>query len=209
MGRYTLADCRRCRRVQQKLMLKGEKCFSQKCPIEKGRKYPPGQHAKRPTKISEYGKRLQEKQKLKYMAGINEEQLKRYFRLAKSQKGLVGENLLKLIERRLDNVVYRLGWASSRPAARQLVSHRHVKVNGKVVKTPSFLVKVGDKIELEEKLRENIYVKKSVENFGKNIPSWIRLVDNNNFLAEVISLPTREECSFPVNETLIVEFYSK
>lgn len=209
MGRYTLADCRRCRRVQQKLMLKGEKCFSKKCPIEKGRKFPPGQHARKPTKISEYGKRLQEKQKLKYMAGINEEQLKRYFNLAKKQKGLVGENLIKLIERRLDNVVYRLGWASSRPAARQLVSHRHIKVNGRIVNIPSFLVKVGDKIELKEKSRDNIYVKMSIEKFSKNIPSWIKFLDENNYVAEVVSLPTREECSFDVNETLIVEFYSK
>lgn len=209
MGRYTLADCRRCRRVQQKLMLKGEKCLSPKCPIEKGRKYPPGQHARRPIKLSEYGRRLQEKQKLKYMAGINEEQLKRYFNLAKRQKGLVGENLIKLIERRLDNVVYRLGWAPSRPAARQLVSHRHVIVNGRKVNIPSFLVKVGDKIELSEKMRNNVYVKRSIENFSKNAPSWIRFLDENNFSAEIVALPTREECSFPVNETLIVEFYSK
>ncbi|MEN3013318.1 MAG: 30S ribosomal protein S4 [Endomicrobiia bacterium] len=209
MGRYISADCRVCRRLQQKLMLKGEKCTSQKCPIEKGRKYPPGQHGRRQSKISEYGKRLREKQKLKYMAGINEEQLKRYFNLARRQKGLVGENLLKLIERRLDNVVYRLGWASSRAAARQLVSHRHIKVNEKKVNIPSYLVKIGDKIELEESMRDNIHIKKSLQMFGGRLPSWIKYTDENNFSAEIVSMPNLEEISFPVNETLIVEFYSK
>lgn len=209
MGRYILGKCRICRRMQEKLMLKGEKCVSQKCPIEKGRKYPPGQHGRKPVKLSEYGKRLREKQKLKYMAGINEEQLKRYFNLAQRQKGLVGENLLKLIERRLDNVVYRLSWAPSRAAARQIVTHGHVKVNGRKLNIPSYLVNVGDKIELDTSVRDNIYIKKSLENFGERLPSWIKYLTEDKFSAEIVALPDRESCSFPVNETLIVEFYSK
>ncbi len=208
MGRYLGANCRICRRESQKLFLKGEKCLSQKCPIEKNKKYPPGQHGKNPIKITEYGKRLREKQKLKHMAGINEEQLKRYFEIARRQKGLVGENLLKLLERRLDNVVYQIGWVSSRKAARQLISHKHIMVNEKLVNIPSYLVKIGDKIKLREYLRENIYVEKSLDIKGNKIPSWIKYYPEE-FTAEIISLPSKEEISFPVNETLIVEFYSR
>lgn len=208
MGRYLGANCRICRREGQKLLLKGEKCFTQKCPIEKNRKYPPGQHGKKPIKLTEYGKRLREKQKLKHMAGVNEEQLKRYFEIARRQKGLVGENLLKLLERRLDNVVYQIGWASSRKAARQLVSHKHILVNNKVVNIPSYLVKVGDKITLRDYIRENIYIQKSLELRGSKIPPWIKY-NPEEFVAEIVNLPSREEISFPVNETLIVEFYSR
>ncbi len=208
MGRYLGPVCKLCRREGEKLLLKGEKCFTQKCPIEKGRKYAPGQHGKKPIKLSEYGRRLREKQKLKRMAGITERQLKKYFQLAKSQKGLVGENLLKLIERRLDNVVYLLGWASSRKAARQLVSHRHIIVNGKKVNIPSYLVKPFDKIKLDDEMKENVYVLKSIENSSRKIPSWIKY-SPEDFTAEIISFPSREEISFPVNETLIVEFYSR
>jgi|YNPBryunderm2012_1023409.scaffolds.fasta_scaffold13155_2 small subunit ribosomal protein S4 len=207
MGNYTGAVCKLCRREKQKLLLKGEKCFSQKCPIEKGKKYAPGQHGKKPVKLSEYSRRLREKQKLKHIAGIRERQLKRYFELAKTQKGLVGENLLKLIERRLDNVVYLLGWASSRKFARQLVSHRHVIVNNKKVNVSSYLVKIGDKIKLDNSLKDNVYILKNLENASR-IPSWIKYYPEE-FMAEIISLPSREESSSPVNETLIVEFYSK
>jgi small subunit ribosomal protein S4 len=208
MGNYTGAVCKLCRREGQKLLLKGEKCLSQKCPIEKGKKYAPGQHGKKPIKLSEYGRRLREKQKLKHMAGISERQIKKYFTIAKSQKGLVGENLLKLIERRLDNVVYLLGWASSRKFARQLVSHRHIIVNDKKVNISSYLVNIGDRIKLDSKLKENVYILKSIENSSSRIPSWIKYYPEE-FMAEIISLPSREESSFPVNETLIVEFYSK
>lgn len=207
MGRYLLATCKLCRRERQKLFLKGQKCYSAKCPLEKGRNFPPGQHGRRPVKLTEYGRRLREKQKLKRMAGITEEQLKRYFEIARRQKGLLGENLLKLIERRLDNVVYRIGWALSRRFARQLVSHKHIIVNNKKVNIPSYLVKPGDKITLDEKMRNNIYVLKSLEH-QNTPPSWIKY-NPEEFTAEIIALPQKEECSFPVNETLIVEFYSK
>ena len=207
MGRYIGPVCRLCRREGQKLMLKGEKCNTQKCPIERGRKFP-GQHGGKPVKLSEYGRRLREKQKLKRMASITERQLKRYFEIARKQKGLVGENLLKLIERRLDNVVYLLGWASSRRFARQLVSHRHIIVNDRKVNIASYLVKPGDVIKLDEKMKENIYVLKSIENFSGRVPSWIKYYPEE-FKAEIIGLPTKEESSFPVNETLIVEFYSR
>ncbi|MCX7956624.1 MAG: 30S ribosomal protein S4 [Endomicrobia bacterium] len=208
MGRYILADCRLCRREGQKLVLKGEKCTTQKCPIEKGKKSAPGQHGKKPVKISEYGRRLREKQKLKRMAGINEEQLRRYFELAQSQKGLVGENLLRIIERRLDNVVYKIGWAQSRDNARQMVVHKHIKVNGRNLWSPSYVVNIGDKIELNEKMKNNIYIQKSIENNSFRTPSWIKY-DKETFSAEIIALPSKEEFSFPINETFIVEFYSK
>ncbi len=208
MGRYLGATCRICRREGQKLMLKGEKCLSQKCPIEKNRKYPPGQHGRKPVKLTEYGKRLREKQKLKHMAGITERQLKNYFEIARRQKGLVGDNLLKLIERRLDNVVYQIGFAPSRKAARQLVSHKNILVNDKIVNIPSYLVKVGDKIKLKDYLKENIYVQKSLDLKGGKVPGWIKY-NPEELTAEIIRLPSREEISFPVNETLIVEFYSR
>lgn len=207
MGRYLGSSCRLCRREGQKLFLKAAKCYSEKCPIEKGRKYPPGQHGRKPTKLSEYGRRLREKQKLKRLAGITERQLKRYFEMAQRQKGLVGENLLKLIERRLDNVVYRIGWAGSRKFARQLVSHKKILVNGKYVTIPSYLVRPGEKITLKEDMRNNIYVLKSLERTN-SLPSWIKY-DPEQFTAEIVALPTIEEISFPVNATLIVEFYSR
>jgi small subunit ribosomal protein S4 len=207
MGRYLGATCKLCRREKEKLFLKGEKCFSQKCPIEKGRKFPPGQHGKKQTKISEYGKRLREKQKLKRIMGINEEQLKKYFEIAKKQKGLVGENLLKLLETRLDNVVYRVGWALSRKFARQLVSHKHILVNGRTVNIPSYQVKIGDKIQLKNGMKDNIYVQKAQER-AVNIPKWIKYDPETN-TAEILSMPTREDISLPINELLIVEFYSK
>ncbi len=207
MGKYIGPNCKLCRRENQKLFLKGEKCYSQKCPIEKGKKFAPGQHGKKTTKLSEYAKRLREKQKLKRMAGIKEEQLRRYFELAKRQKGLVGENLLKLIETRLDNVVYKLGWALSRKSARQLVSHKHILVNDKPINIPSYRVKVADKIKLVDGLKENIYLQKSQEKISF-IPKWIKY-DPENYTAEILSIPTREDISFPINELLIVEFYSK
>jgi len=207
MGIYLGATCKLCRREKEKLFLKGEKCFSQKCPIEKGRKFPPGQHGKKQTKISEYGKRLREKQKLKRIIGINEEQLKKYFEIARKQKGLVGENLLELLETRLDNVVYRVGWALSRKSARQLVSHKHILVKGRTVNIPSYQVKIGDKIQLKNGMKDNIYVQKAQER-AVNIPKWIKYDPETN-TAEILSMPTREDISLPINELLIVEFYSK
>ncbi|MCX7941416.1 MAG: 30S ribosomal protein S4 [Endomicrobia bacterium] len=207
MGRYLGSSCRLCRREGEKLFLKAEKCFSEKCPVEKGKKYPPGQHGKKPAKLSEYGRRLREKQKLKRLAGITERQLKRYFKIAQRQKGLVGENLLRIIECRLDNVVYRIGWAGSRKFSRQLITHKKICVNGKYVTTPSYLVTPGEKITLKDDMRENIYVLKSLERTS-SLPSWIKY-DPEHFTAEVVSLPTIEEISFPVNATLIVEFYSR
>jgi len=207
MGRYLEAGCKLCRREKEKLFLKGEKCFSQKCPIEKGKKFPPGQHGKKQTKISEYGRRLREKQKLKRIMNINEEQLKKYFEVAKKQKGLVGENLLKLLETRLDNVVYRIGWGLSRKFTRQLVLHKHILVNGKTVNIPSYQVKVGDKIQLKNGMKDNIYIQKAQEK-AVNIPKWIKY-DQENITAEILSMPAREDISIPINELLIVEFYSK
>lgn len=205
MSRYTQAVCRLCRRERTKLMLKGSKCTT-KCPVDKGRNFPPGQHTKKQTKLSEYGKRLREKQKLRNMCGITERQLRTYFERAKLLKGIAGENLLRLIEMRLDNIVYRLGLAPSRRFSRQLISHKHILVNDKTINIPSYEVRVGDRIKLKDYLKDNINIQKSLER--QMLPSWLRF-DKDNLIGEVVSLPTREEISFPVNESLIVEFYSK
>ncbi len=206
MSRYTQAVCKLCRRENTKLMLKGEKCFTQKCPIERGRNFPPGQHGKKQKKLSEYGKRLREKQKLKSIMGITERQLKRYFNMARKLKGVLGENLLRLLELRLDNVVYRLGFAPSRRMARQIVSHKHILVNNKPVNIPSYILKVGDKIQLKDKMRDNVLVQKSLEK--QSLPSWLKYYPDI-YTGEIVALPTREEMSFPGNESLIVEFYSR
>jgi len=187
-------------------MLKGSKCSTVKCTLDKGKNYQPGQHSKKQIKLSEYGKRLREKQKLKFLTGLNETQLRQYFAKAKTLKGVAGENLLRLLEMRLDNIVFRLGFAPSRNFARQLVSHKHILVNNKTINTPGYKLKVGDKITLKDYLRENINVQKSIEK--QTLPSWLKY-DKETFTGEISALPTREEMSFPVNESLIVEFYSK
>jgi small subunit ribosomal protein S4 len=206
MARYTGPDCRLCRREGIKLFLKGTKCFSEKCPLVK-RKSLPGQHGRTQRKLTEYGLRLREKQKLKRIYGVLERQFRRYFEIASKGKGVTGERLLQILERRLDNVVYRLGWALSRDQARQLVLHRKVSVNGKKINIPSYLVEIGDVIEITDK--DLIPVQEALETFSnKYIPAWLE-VDEENLKAKVIRFPTRDEIDVPVQEQLIVEFYSR
>jgi len=211
MARYTGSVCRLCRRERVKLFLKGERCYSTKCPFERGRGYPPGQHGRiRRGKTTDYGLQLREKQKLKRIYGAMERQFRVYFYKAEKMKGVTGENLLVLLERRLDNVVFRLGFAASRAHARQLVSHRHFRVNGRVVDRPSFWVKVDDVIELREKSRNNTHIQESMQIAQqRNIPSWLEL-DAQNFRGRVLAFPTREQIiDIPVKEQLVVELYSK
>lgn len=208
MGRYIGSVCRICRREGGKLFLKGERCFTDKCAIER-RSYAPGQHGQGRPKVSDYGLQLREKQKLRKMYGILEKQFRRYFRMAERQKGVTGENLLQLLERRLDNIVYRLGFASSRNQARQLVTHGHFRVNSRNVNIPSYLVKVGDVIEIKEKAKEIPQVLESITRMeGKGLPPWLEL-DREKLRGRLIHLPTKEEIALPIQEQLIVELYSK
>ncbi|RKX63856.1 MAG: 30S ribosomal protein S4 [Thermodesulfobacteriota bacterium] len=210
MARYTGPKCRLCRREGMKLFLKGERCYTDKCPFER-RSYPPGQHGPQQlrTKLSDYGIRLREKQKVKRIYGISEKQMRRYYEIATKMPGQAGHNLLQLLERRLDNVVYRLGFAVSRAQARQYVNHGFFKVNGRNVDIPSYLVKPGDVIELKEKYRNNPQIIESLETVvRKGIPSWLEL-DAENFKGIVKNLPTREDITMPIQESYIIEFYSR
>lgn len=208
MARYTGAVCRQCRREGQKLFLKGEKCYSDKCAIVK-REYAPGQHGRGRKKESEYGIQLRAKQKAKRYYGVLESQFRKYFAMAERREGMAGENLLRILESRLDNVVYRLGFASSRAEARQLVVHGHYTVNGKKVNIPSFLVKPGDVVAISEKSRSSEKIKAVVETCGaRPIPVW--LDENREALTAMVTrLPNREEIDLEVAEHLIVELYSK
>jgi small subunit ribosomal protein S4 len=191
-----------------KLFLKGDRCFTEKCAVER-RNYVPGQHGRRRSKVQAYGVQLREKQKVRRTYGVLERQFGRYFDRADRKRGKTGDNLLTFLERRLDNVVYRMGFASSRPQSRQLVNHRHVTVNGRTVDIPSFEVKAGDVIQLREKARKNPQVQTAVEAAqARGIPDWLQ-VDASNFQGNVISLPTREHITLPIQEQLIVELYSK
>lgn len=208
MARYIGSSCRLCRRENAKLFIKGEKCFTEKCAFE-SRNYPPGQHGQNKSKISNYGLQLREKQKVKRIYGILEKQFRLYYKKADRMKGIVGQNLLSLLERRLDNVVYRLGFASSRNQARQLVRHNHFLVNGKKVNLPSFLVKPNDVIQIAEKSKESPLIKETVEAIvRKSIPSWLEL-DMENLKGYVRSLPVRSDIEYPIQEQLIIELYSK
>ena len=210
MARYTGPKCRLCRREGMKLFLKGERCYTDKCPFER-RSYPPGQHGPQQlrTKLSDYGIRLREKQKVKRIYGISEKQMRRYYEMATKMPGQAGHNLLQLLERRLDNVVYRLGFAVSRAQARQYVNHGFFKVNGRNVDIPSYLVKPGDVIELKEKYRNNPQILESLEAaVRRGVPSWLEL-DEGNFKGVVKSLPTREDITMPIKESYIIEFYSR
>lgn len=209
MARYTEAACRRCRREGLKLFLKGDRCYSDKCSFER-RAFAPGQHGQaRFRKQSDYAVQLREKQKVKAMYGMLEGQFRQNFVKADRQKGVTGENLLILLERRLDNAVFRMGFASSRNMARQLVRHKHILVNGKKVNVPSFLVSVGDEITIKEKSRANTLINDSLEAVERRgVPSWIEL-SKDNFKATVKALPNREELTMPIQEQLIVELYSK
>ncbi|MEW6040501.1 MAG: 30S ribosomal protein S4 [Elusimicrobiota bacterium] len=205
MGRYLGPSCRKCRALKQKLFLKGEKCQT-KCILD-SRKGQPGQHTKATKKITEYAKRMYEKQKARFYSGLTEEQFRRYFARAQHLPGLTGTNLLMLLEMRLDNVVRIMGLASSMKFARQIIRQGHVLLNDRVFKIPAYKVKVGDKIYLDEKMRKNLSIVRWREHF-LNPPSWVS-VDRENFGGSILSIPTREEISCPVDETLIVELYSK
>ena len=208
MARYTGAVCRLCRREGQKLFLKGERCYSEKCSVGL-RGYAPGQHGQGRKKSSEYGMQLRAKQTARRFYGVKENQFNHYFEIAERKQGITGDNLLRILESRLDNVVYRVGFASSRAEARQLVGHGHYEVNGKRVDIASYLLKAGDVVSICEKSRASEKIKAVVEaNSARPVPEWID-VDRNNLSAKVIALPTREQIEAPVDEQLIVEFYSK
>jgi small subunit ribosomal protein S4 len=206
LARYTGPSCKLCRREGVKLFLKSERCYTEKCEIEK-RNYPPGVHVETRTKVTEYGVRLREKQRVRKMYGLTETQFKRFFVTAERMGGITGTNLLVLLERRLDNMVYRFGFAGSRKEGRQLVSHRHIKVNGKKVNVPSFLVKEGDEIEVVDKNLPP--VRNALESVvRRGIPSWLEL-DKEGAKGKVKLLPTRDDITLPIKEQLIVEYYSR
>ncbi|MCM0082676.1 30S ribosomal protein S4 [Geomonas sp. Red32] len=208
MARYTGPDCRLCRREGVELYLKGERCFTDKCAIKR-RSYPPGQHGQGRIKVSDYGVQLREKQKVRRVYGILENQFRGYFEQADRQKGVTGENLLFILERRLDNVVYRLGFASSRTEARQLVRHSHFTLNGRKVNIPSIQVKTGDVIQLREKSRKIAVISESLEAVvRRGMPQWLEL-DKDTFKGTVKNMPVREDITMPIQEQLIVELYSK
>lgn len=208
MARYTGPSCRLCRRERLKLFLKGERCYSEKCAVDR-REYPPGQHGQSRKRYSDYNVQLREKQKVKRIYGVMEQQFRGYFEEANRQKGITGENLLLILERRLDNMVYRMGFASSRNEARQLIRHNHFEVNGKRVNIPSYLMRAGDVIELKEKSRKIAKVQESLEGSSRRgVPRWLE-VDKDNLKGKVVALPAREELTMPINEQIIVEFYSK
>ncbi len=209
MARYIGPVCRLCRREGMKLFLKGERCYTEKCAIEK-RNLPPGQHGKaRKAKLVGYGLQLREKQKVKRIYGVLENQFRRYFETAERTRGITGETLLQLLERRLDNVIYRLGLATSRPQARQLVRHGHFMVNGRKVDVPSYSVKAGDVISVKGASAQAAVLAHAMEEVkGRGVPEWLTF-DPSNMSGRVMSLPTREQINLPVQEQLIVELYSK
>ena len=209
MARYIGPVCRLCRREAMKLFLKGERCYTEKCAIEK-RNVPPGQHGRsRRAKVAGYGIQLREKQKVKRTYGVLENQFRRYFEAADRQKGVTGQLLLQSLERRLDNVIYRVGFATSRAQARQLVRHGHFTVNGKKVDIPSYAVRQGDTVAVRQGSVENASIKHAMEEVkGRGIPEWLTL-EVSGQSARISSLPTREQINLPVQEQLIVELYSK
>jgi len=210
LARYRESVCRLCRREEMKLFLKGERCFKDSCSFER-RGYAPGQHGRdRRAKVQGYGMQLREKQKVKRLYGVLEKQFRNYFGKADRKKGITGENLLILLERRLDNVIYRLGFSTSRSQARQLVCHGHIRINGQKIDIPSYLTTAGDQISLKEKSKKNPliqYALQSVTGRG-TLPSWLSL-DAVNATGTIVSMPTREDIQSPIEEQLIVELYSK
>jgi small subunit ribosomal protein S4 len=209
LARYTGSVCRMCRRENMKLFLKGDRCHTDKCAVER-RNYAPGQHGQGRIKVSDYGTQLREKQRVKRTYGLLEKQFRSYFHKADRMKGVTGENLLVLLERRLDSMVYRLGFATSRNESRQLVRHGHFLVNGRKVNIPSYLVRPGDSIELREKSRQVVCINEALDGvMRRGVPSWVEL-DRAAFKGTVKTLPVREEMTTPAfNERLIVELYSK
>lgn len=208
MARYTGPSCRLCRRQNTELYLKGERCYTDKCAIKR-RNYPPGQHGQGRAKTSDYGVQLREKQKVRRIYGILEKQFRSYFQEADRMKGVTGENLLSLLERRLDNVIYRLGFASSRTEARQLVKHKHFLLNSHKVDIPSLIVRVGDVVTVREKSRKILSINDSLEAVvRKGVPQWVEL-DKDAYSGVVKTLPARDDITMPIQEQLIVELYSK
>lgn len=208
MARYIGALCRICRREGEKLFLKGDRCYTEKCAVER-RKYPPGQHGQGYRKLSDYGFQLREKQKVRKTYGLLERQFRRYFYDAERKKGITGEVLLQLIESRLDNTVYRMGFAPNRRRARQLISHGHILVNGKKVNLPSYAVKEGDLVEVKESSKNIPEIVDSLSRSEhRGIPAWVE-VDGVTLKGKVLRIPSRDEIQLPVQEQLIVELYSK
>lgn len=208
MSRAVRTSCRLCRRENMKLFLKGDRCYTDKCSFER-RNYPPGQHGAKRSKFSEFALQLREKQKLKRIYGIFERQFRRYFYEADRSKGITGENLLLLLERRLDNVVYLLGFASSRNEAKQMVKYNHFTVNGRVVNMPNFEVKKGDTIAVKEKSKQLVRVLASIESAKRReIPKWLE-PSHADFKGLVKDLPSRDDIGYPVEEHLVVEYYSR
>lgn len=208
MARYTDSKCRQCRREGGKLFLKGEKCFTEKCPVEK-RAYAPGQHGQQKSRLSDYGKQLREKQKLRRIYGILERQFENYYKEAARHKGSTGEDLLKMLESRLDNVVYRMGFGVSRAEARQLVRHNAVRVNGRRVNIPSYPVRPNDLIEIATSAQEQLRIKAALEAAGqRGIPEWLD-VDVKAMKGTFKSVPERNDLPSDINESLVVALYSK
>lgn len=211
MARYVDSVCKLCRREGEKLFLKGDRCFSPKCSFER-RSYPPGLHGRQAQfrrKESDYRMQLRAKQKARRLYGVYERQFRRYFHQAQSQKGMTGQNLLSILESRLDNVIYRLGFASSRAQARQLISHGHFDVNNRKTNIPSYLVSPGVSIAVRENSKKKTYFKEAAKNLDESrVPDWLSL-DTNNLSAQVVSEPTREYVDATLEEQLIVEFYSR
>ena len=208
MARYTDSVCKLCRREKQKLFLKGQKCYTEKCPVEI-RNYPPGQHGNsRRAKVSEYGIQLREKQKIKRIYGLLEMQFRNYFEKANKQKGITGDNLVKVLERRLDNVVYRLGFASSRKQARQIIKHRHISVNDHLVDIPSYSLTAGDIIKINDKSKKLDLIHSSLKKVKDSTYSWLS-IDKASLSGTFIQVPERGDVPLNANEQLVVELYSK
>jgi len=208
MARYSGPLCKLCRREGEKLFLKGSRCYTEKCSIER-RKYAPGEHGQNRGKLSDYGIQLREKQKVRRIYGVMENQFRNYYEKASKMKGVTGEALLQLLERRLDTIVFRMGFALNRREARLMVKHRHFTVNGKRVDIPSYLIRPGDIVEVAPPSRENQTIKESLSIAEhRGIPGWLE-VDLQNFRGKFLRIPSREEIQMPVQEQLIVEFYSK
>ncbi len=209
MARYTGPSCKLCRREKTKLFLKGTKCFTEKCPLER-KNYAPGQHGlSRRAKVSDYSIQLREKQKVKRTYGVLETQFRNYFELASKQKGRTGENLVKLLERRLDNIVYRSGLAPSRKSARQLILHKHFRINGQVVNIPSYLLKAGDTIQVKDNSKQVKVFHESMKRVKDDmLPAWLQ-IDKSGLKGTLLAIPERIDIPFTANEQLIVELYSK
>jgi len=208
MARYTDSVCKLCRREKQKLFLKGQKCYTEKCPVEQ-RNYPPGQHGvSRRAKISEYGVQLREKQKIKRSYGLLETQFRNYFEKANKTKGITGDNLVKLLESRLDNVVFRLGFASSRKQARQIIRHRHITVNERLVDIPSFILGAGDIIKIKDKSKKLDLIHNSLKRVKDNTYSWLS-IDKASLSGTFLQVPDRADVPLNANEQLVIELYSK